>query len=148
MTAGVARERSCMAKATPRKRVVVPSRSSEVMKVQQTIMDEVQRYDYGEKASFGIQLALDEALANAVNHGNCGDPSRTVTVEYLVTSKGLEVSVTDEGCGFAPNRVPDPTLDENLEKPGGRGVMLMKAYMDEVHFNKTGNCVILRKRRE
>jgi serine/threonine-protein kinase RsbW len=67
-------------------------------------------------------------------------------VEYTVSPSGVTISVADEGLGFDPGKVADPTLDENLDQPHGRGLMLMKAYMTEVSFNRRGNRVTMSKR--
>ncbi len=129
-------------------RVVVPSTLAEVAKVQQAILHAVEQQGYSEHARFGIRLALDEALANAVHHGNHDDPTKHVTVEYKLDDVQLCVSVCDEGCGFRPDCVPDCTQEHNLMKPNGRGVMLMKAYMTAVSYNDCGNCVTIVKRRD
>ena len=86
---------------------------------------------------------MDEALANAIHHGNGNDPTKEVTVEYTVTADNVRIQVCDEGNGFNPTDVPDPTLPENLCKPNGRGIMLMRAYMKDIHYNDRGNCVTL-----
>lgn len=132
---------------SPTKRLVFPSKASEVPGVLQTILSDVQAGGFGPDAVFAIRLALDEALSNAVRHGNCGDPEKQVAVEYAVTSEAFKASVTDEGCGFKPDHLPDPTRHENIERPCGRGVMLMKAYMSQVTYNDQGNCVTLVKNR-
>jgi serine/threonine-protein kinase RsbW len=112
-----------------------------------TIMADIAARGYSDNACFGIHLALDEAVSNAIRHGNRSDPTKHVTIEYRVTDEEVNLKVCDEGPGFRPNCVPDPTLDENIERPNGRGVMLMRAYMTEVHYNDCGNCVTLVKRR-
>lgn len=129
------------------KKLSVPSTLSDVLKVQQQIIADAATQGFGDHARFAIRLALDEALSNAVNHGNKGDSSKKVHVEYSVSDDEVVVSVTDDGPGFNPAAVPDPTLDENLERPHGRGVMLMRAYMTDVSFNPKGNCVTLVKKR-
>ena len=93
-----------------------------------------------------LQLALEEGLANAIKHGNKMDPEKTVTVECFLNGDIVRVVIQDEGPGFDPNDVPDPTLPENLDKPSGRGVMLMKAFMDDVLYNETGNQLTFIKR--
>lgn len=101
----------------------------------------VNRCGYGEACAFAIRLAMEEALCNAIRHGNRMDPSKVVEVDYDIDPARAIITVTDQGEGFDPSTVPDPTTDENLEKPTGRGIMLMRAYMDEVHFNDRGNQV-------
>ena len=82
----------------------------------------------------------------AVKHGNRGDPSRRIVVRYAVTNEKLVVIVTDQGTGFAPELIPDPTTPERLPLPNGRGIMLMRAYMDDVQHRKNGTEVYLMKR--
>jgi serine/threonine-protein kinase RsbW len=129
------------------KKMMFPGNPSEASKAQQAIMAEVAAAGYEENACFAVRLALDEALSNAIMHGNRGDESKSVAVEYSVTRDEVRISVADEGPGFHPETVPDPTLQENLEKPHGRGIMLMKAYMSEVHYNARGNAVTMVKLR-
>jgi serine/threonine-protein kinase RsbW len=94
---------------------------------------------------FSIKLALEEALINAIKHGNQLDRSKKVRVLYRATAGFFEVRVIDEGPGFDPSDVPDPTAVENLERPCGRGLMLMRHYMTEVAYTSTGNCVVMSK---
>ena len=93
-----------------------------------------------------MQLALEEGLANAIKHGNKMDPNKQVTVECFINEDVVRVVIKDEGNGFDLNEVPDPTLPENLDKPSGRGVMLMKAFMDDVLYNDIGNQLTFIKR--
>jgi serine/threonine-protein kinase RsbW len=90
---------------------------------------------------FGIQLAIEEAMVNAVEHGNGGDPAKHVTVEYSIDPGLFEIAITDEGPGFKLQDVPDPCSDEGLSRASGRGIALMRAYMDRVEYNDAGNCV-------
>ncbi len=94
---------------------------------------------------FSIKLALEEALVNAIKHGNQMDRSKKVHVSYQLHADRFEVSVSDEGPGFDPADVPDPTAIENLERPCGRGLMLMRHYMSEVSYNDRGNGVLMCK---
>jgi|TARA_R110000782_G_scaffold57258_18_gene119765 serine/threonine-protein kinase RsbW len=98
-------------------------------------------------ALFAIRLAIEEAITNAFEHGHGGRNDRTVRVEHRVSPRAVDVAVEDQGPGFDPDKLPDPTVEENLSKPSGRGVMLMRAYMTEVRFNKSGNRVRLTYRR-
>ena len=125
------------------KRLVVCSRLEEVAKVQQAVGCDVEAVGHAPGTQFAVRLALDEAMANAIHHGNSDDPNKHVTVEYSVTRQRIQISVTDEGNGFDPNAVPDPTLHENICKPNGRGLMLMHAYMTKVQYNSRGNSVTL-----
>jgi serine/threonine-protein kinase RsbW len=102
---------------------------------------------YAEGNVFGMRLAVDEALANALKHGHRGDPTRRVEVRYLVTAAEALVQVEDSGEGFDPAAVPDPRAPENLERPGGRGLLLMRACVSWVRHNERGNVVTLCRRR-
>ena len=127
---------------------VIPSTLTDAVEVLKDIVAAVEKADYRREAIFAVRLALDEALANAVKHGNDNDPTKKVTVELDVNDERVVVSVQDQGPGFIPEQLPDPTADENLSRPNGRGVMLMQAYMTEVGYNDSGNKVILTKTRD
>ena len=96
--------------------------------------------------TFGIHIALEEAMINAVKHGNAGDPNTKITVEYLITQEVFDITITDQGSGFVPDDVPDPRDEENLHKMSGRGILLIRAYMDVVEYNETGNQLHISKR--
>lgn len=121
--------------------MVIPSTLVAAREVEEALLEQVGRYDYDEAATFAVKLALEEALNNAIKHGNGFDAAKTVEVRAKIDGEKIEVTIIDQGTGFNPAGVPDPTADENLEKPCGRGIMLMRAYMDEVQFNETGNRV-------
>ena len=99
------------------------------------------------KDIFAVHLALEEAFTNALRHGHRGDPSKVVQIRYFVTAAEVWLEVEDQGRGFDPAGVPDPLHEANLDRPSGRGLFLMRAYMDAVSFNPTGNRVTLSKRR-
>lgn len=105
------------------------------------VLTEAEHQGYTPEAIFAIKLAIEEALINAIEHGNCNDCSKHVTVEYEVDDRRVVIEVTDEGEGFPTQDVPDPTMDEHLECPCGRGVMLMRVYMDVVQYSQRGNAV-------
>lgn len=107
----------------------------------EAILSEVRENKYDSKSLFAIHLALEEAIVNALKHGNKFDSSKKVDVSYHITESKCDISVTDEGCGFDPDSLPDPRAEENLYKPSGRGVLLIRSYMDVVEFNKIGNSV-------
>jgi len=127
--------------------VVIPSDAAEARRVQEEIEEVLRAHHYSPHDIFGIKLALEEALVNAIKHGNQMDRSKTVQVAYRVTPDRFDVLVVDQGPGFDPSDVPDPTAVENLERPSGRGVMLMKHYMNEVGYNECGNSVSMTKYR-
>lgn len=127
--------------------VAVPNDLCSVKRPEREILRALARWGYDADTTFGIKLALEEALTNAVKHGNCNDASKRVTVGYYVDARRAVLMVRDEGEGFCPAAVPDPTTDDNLERPNGRGLMLMHAYMTKVLFNQRGNEVWLLKER-
>jgi len=103
------------------------------------LLEEIKQKGYSEVAVFAVRLAVEEALNNAMKHGNGLDPAKSARLTYEVTDERIDIRIADEGPGFNFQQVPDPTLDENIEKPTGRGIMLMRAYMDTLEFNETGN---------
>ena len=108
----------------------------------------MEQLDYPMRDVFGVRLALEEALVNAIKHGNGMDPNKKVHIECRVSRERVWIRIRDEGEGFDLNALPDPTLEENLEKPSGRGVLLMREFMTNVEYNDRGNCVTLEKHRE
>jgi serine/threonine-protein kinase RsbW len=111
------------------------------------VLERLRLAGYSFSEAFGIRLALEEAIVNAIRHGHREDPSKEVEVSYRVTDAWLLAEVRDQGPGFDPSRVPDPLAAENIEREGGRGVHLIRAYMSWVRYNETGNCVTMCKRR-
>lgn len=126
----------------------IPSDTSLGNKVVLLIVENMQRIGWSEQDIFGVHMALEEAIINAIKHGNKRDPEKKVRVEVNSTIEYFFLRVTDEGQGFDPDAVPDCTADENLELGSGRGLLLMRHYMDEVNFNSRGNELEIRKRRE
>jgi len=100
-------------------------------------------YQLDESVFSNILISLTEAVNNAIIHGNCNDKNKSVTIRECKSEDGVQIQVEDEGVGFRPEAIPDPTLDENLEKIGGRGVMIMKHLADNVRFINNGSCVEL-----
>lgn len=98
-------------------------------------------------ARFNFRVVLAEALANAIIYGNRMDPEKSVDVRVVVSRSGLTVHVCDQGDGFDPSGVPDPTEPDRLERDDGRGLFLIRNLVDEVRFNERGNtiCMVLRR---
>lgn len=94
---------------------------------------------------FGIKLSLQEALINANRHGNKSDPNKHVVIEWSLEDRMLVVEIEDQGKGFDWKHIPVSTSEEGREKPSGRGVLLMRGYMDKVEYNTEGNRVRLVK---
>jgi serine/threonine-protein kinase RsbW len=117
---------------------VLSTTLDEIRDVEAEIIRLMEQQGYDEDQRFAVRLASEEALVNAMKHGNNMDPVRKVLLRYLVLSERVEIYVCDEGKGFNPDGVPDPTSGENLHKPCGRGIMLMRSYMDNVSYDKSG----------
>jgi serine/threonine-protein kinase RsbW len=125
--------------------VTISSDPAEARRIQEEIERHLQARHVSEHDIFSIKLALEEALVNAIKHGNQMDRTKKVYISYQIFADRFDVQITDDGSGFDPNEVPDPTAFENLERPCGRGLMLMRHYMTEVVFNQRGNGVLMSK---
>jgi len=126
---------------------VLPTDLAAVREAEREVLGRLRDLGYDDDHLFAVRLALEEALVNAMKHGNAFDPRRTVHVRYRASPERVEICVADEGTGFNPDAVPDPTAEENIERPCGRGIMLMRCYMDEVTFSAKGNEVSMVKYR-
>lgn len=116
--------------------------------VQDRIVRDIERHDYNPETLFAIKLSLEEAMINAIKHGNKMDPAKRVSVEAKVTPRKVEITIEDQGPGFDRKSIPDPTADENLCKCSGRGILLMEAYMTRVTWSKKGRRVTMVKLNE
>jgi serine/threonine-protein kinase RsbW len=125
--------------------VTITSDLGEARRVQEQIESALQESAYSEHDIFSIKLALEEALVNAIKHGNQMDPDKRVFVAYCVSNDRFEIRITDEGEGFNPEDVPDPTDPNNIERPCGRGLLLMRGFMTEVEYHPPGNSVTMAK---
>jgi len=128
-------------KTTIHEKVVLKGIMWELRAVCAKVMSLAKTLNYSDDDLFAVHLAMEEAIVNAVKHGNKLDTSKTVSVEYDVSPEKIDISVSDEGRGFNPEGVDDPRLSENIYKMGGRGVLLIKSYMDEVEYSRAGNSV-------
>lgn len=125
----------------------IPSDTAAGRAVLDALLRQLQLHEWGEHDTFAVHLAVEEALVNAIKHGNQDDPAKQVHVVSRVSVESVLIEIADEGPGFDPGAVPDPTEDENLEAPSGRGLMLMRSFMSRVEFNARGNRVVMEKRR-
>ena len=125
--------------------VTISSDLAEARRVQTLIEEALHACAYSEHDVFSIKLALEEALVNAIKHGNQMDPDKRVSIAYDITAERFEIRITDEGQGFNPEEVPDPTAIENIERPCGRGLLLMRGFMTEVRYHGNGNTVSMTK---
>jgi serine/threonine-protein kinase RsbW len=119
------------------------NRRDQIEAVERRILSAAARHGFPAASAFALRLALEEALTNAFKHGHMGIPDEPVDLEWSIDPRRAEIVVEDHGPGFRPESVPDPTLDENLERPTGRGIMLMRAYMTDVRFSPSGNRVTM-----
>jgi serine/threonine-protein kinase RsbW len=94
----------------------------------------VTRSGVSEDAAFGIDMAVREAVTNAVIHGNSQDEAKVVDIILKSSPDAVEISIHDQGPGFNPSEVPDPTAAENIMKTSGRGIFFMRSFMDEVNW--------------
>lgn len=125
----------------------IPSDTSAGQEIQETIIQLLEQREFTDRDVFGMRLALEEGIVNAIKHGNRMDREKFVRIYCLVDEVKARVVIEDEGSGFTPDEVPDPTAEENLEKPCGRGIMLMKAFMNVIEYNERGNVLTLEKHR-
>ena len=130
-----------------REQFVLASRREEIEDAARKVLAAMEHAGYDKASAFAVRLALEEALTNAVQHGNKNDASRRVTVQCEISECEAVIDVHDEGEGFDPRSVPDPTAEENLDIPAGRGLMLMRSFMAEVTIHPPGNRVTMRYRR-
>jgi serine/threonine-protein kinase RsbW len=110
----------------------------------------VKRSALGEDAAFGVDMAVREAVTNAVLHGNRQDEAKAVEVEFKRLPSEIEITVRDQGEGFDPGSVPDPTDPQNIMKTSGRGILFMRTFMDEIQWSRHpegGTVVRMRKKR-
>jgi serine/threonine-protein kinase RsbW len=112
----------------------LPSRIDTVATAAAAVAEFLSRSGITEDSAFGIDMAVREAVTNAVVHGNRQDENKTVDVTLKSSPDAVEISVHDQGAGFNPEAVPDPTAEENILKASGRGIFFMRSFMDEVDW--------------
>ena len=123
----------------------IPSDALAGREVMEQLLSQLETIDWIQEELFGVHLAVEEALVNAIRHGNGEDTAKQVSVCCKLSRDRLLIEIADEGEGFNPGDVPDPTEDEHLEVPSGRGIMLMRSFMTRVEYNDAGNRVIMEK---
>jgi serine/threonine-protein kinase RsbW len=126
----------------------IPSDFASGRDAQKKILDEVADRGFNSQSAFAIKLALEEAMINAIKHGNKLDPKKKVHIKTRITPLQAEIEIEDEGPGFDRGDVPDPTCEENIEKCSGRGILLIEAYMNNVEWSHGGRRVRMIKRNE
>lgn len=125
----------------------IPSDTSEGRKIITEFLEHLSTEEWAEDDVFGIHLAFEEALVNAITHGNGLDPSKQVHIKMQTSPTAVRIEIRDEGPGFVPAEVPDPTDEDHLEMPSGRGIMLMRSFMSNVEYLDSGNQVVMEKQR-
>jgi len=126
---------------------VISSDTGAGRRVLEEVLDQLKAQHWVPRDIFAVHLAMHEALVNAIVHGNKLAPDKHVHISCRIAPCLVRIEIADEGNGFDPTNVPDPTDPDRLESPTGRGVMLIKAFMSRVEFNEQGNQVALEKRR-
>ncbi|HZL86822.1 MAG TPA: ATP-binding protein [Pirellulaceae bacterium] len=125
----------------------IPSRTAAAAEVVDALLAQLRRDEWEPHDVFGVHLAVEEALVNAITHGNKEDPQKSVSVILQSSPQRLRVEIIDEGSGFEPALVPDPTCDACLNQPHGRGLMLIRWFMSDVKYLGSGNHLVMEKER-
>ena len=130
--------------------LVLPSRIESIAQAADEAAKVVRRAGLNSDAAFGVDMAVREAVTNAVLHGNRQDETKTVEVEFRSSPRHLIITVRDRGTGFNLDEIEDPTDAQNLLKTSGRGILFMRTFMDEVEWSQRpdgGTVVRMTKRR-
>jgi len=125
----------------------IPSETGAGSPILQEVLAQLEGQEWIQHDVFSVHLALEEALVNAIRHGNRLDESKQVHVACRMSPDLIRIEITDEGEGFDPSAIPDPTDPSNIEAPSGRGIMLMRNFMSREEYNDTGNHVVMEKER-
>ncbi|MDQ1328470.1 MAG: serine/threonine-protein kinase RsbW [Candidatus Poribacteria bacterium] len=118
----------------------IPSEVRHIYLLDNVLAYVAKEMNFDEETREQVNLAVIEAGTNAIKHGNKNDPNKMVHFRFNISNNKLTVYVKDSGCGFDPSNLDDPLSPENVMKPCGRGIFLMKALMDEVEFTMIGEC--------
>lgn len=121
--------------------IQIPSIMENIRMIESFIDNAKERFHLDDDIYGNIMIAVTEAVNNAIKHGNSGDKLKNVFLSLSLDDSIIKFVVKDEGTGFNYDELPDPTSPENLEKPGGRGIFLMKHLSDEVRFQDGGKVV-------
>lgn len=124
-------------------KITVPSLVDNIRIIESFIDNAKDRFHINEDIYGNIMVAVTEAVNNAIRHGNRFDKDKNVQLTLSVNDNLVRFEVEDEGTGFDPTNLPDPTAPENLETPGGRGIFLIQALADEVVFTNEGRHVAI-----
>lgn len=122
-----------------------PSTCCEAKRVQEDIVSRLSTLNVCPRHVCDIKQALEEAFYNAIKHGNQGNLNKMLRVAFRYEDHEFEIYIEDEGDGFDPETLPDPRCWETLEQPGGRGLLMMRAFMTDVKHIEPGNAVVMVK---
>ena len=125
--------------------ITIPSDIRYIKKVSSKILDKLSPHCKDDDLLFDIKLCIEEAVRNAIVHGNLSNKKKKVSVLFRIDDRKVLVEVADEGRGFDHKEVPDPTENDNIMKNSGRGVYLIKRLMDLVEYNGSGSKIIMTK---
>jgi len=124
-------------------KIQIPSLIENIRIIESFIDNAKEKYDLDDDIYGNIMIAVTESVNNAIKHGNRSDISKNVSLSLTLHENLIRFVVEDEGNGFSYYNLPDPTAPENIDKPGGRGIFLMKSLSDEVQFKENGRVVEL-----
>jgi serine/threonine-protein kinase RsbW len=122
--------------------LTIPSRLEEMQAVHELVGKAVKEYKLSDELAHWIELTISESMINAIQHGNQADPAKEATLRISSNGDSIEIIVEDQGCGFKLDKVADPTDIANLLKPSGRGILIIRSFMDEVDLTQRegGGC--------
>ena len=121
----------------------IPSNTDDGLNAQENMVALMEQWQYSARDVFAMRLSLEEALTNAIRHGNKFAADKCVHIQCSIDSERMKVVIRDEGEGFVPEDIPDPTADEFIERPSGRGLLLMRAYLSFCEYSDGGRCITM-----
>lgn len=123
--------------------IQIPSLTDNIRIIESFIDNAKEKFDLNDDIYGNIMISVTESVNNAIKHGNSNEASKNVSISLFLNESQISFRVEDEGAGFDYENLPDPTAPENINKPGGRGIFLMKHLADEVVFSNNGSMVEL-----
>ena len=127
--------------------IMIPSNTADGLNAQEKLVALMEQFEYSVRDVFAMRLSLEEGITNAIRHGNKFATDKNVIIRCDISTEKMRVVIVDEGEGFDPEDVPDPTLEEFIERPCGRGLMLMRAYLNICEYSDGGRCITMERER-